>query len=108
MTAVPEPTPELADRVLALTTPQGTNVRTYLAKLLCMLWLNSASPKYGMTGESDWQYDLYVPMRDAGLIPPWEDGWGVGYRADGSNHSEDQRDADRLICAAIERAMEAS
>ena len=100
VTAVPEPTPELADRVLALTTRQGSTVRTYLTELLAGLWLGEASAKYGMTGESDWQYDLYVPMRDAGLIPAWRDGWGLD--------RQDHRGADRLICAAIERAMEAS
>jgi hypothetical protein len=104
MEAMLEPTPGQADEVLALHTREGMTVRTYLAELLAALWMGSADPKYGMTGESDWQYDIYVPMRDAGLIPAWEDGWGVGYRTDGSEHPEDRRHADRLICAAILRA----
>ena len=97
---VPDPTPEIVAKVLALTTEQGT-VRDYLAELLASLWLGEADPKYGMTGESDWHYDLYGPMRDAGLIPQWRDGYGIGYRPDGSHVKEDRQRADVLIVSAM-------
>lgn len=112
VTRVPDPTPEISEQILALETRQGGTVRAYLTELLAGLWLGEADPKYGMTGESDWHYDLYEPMRDAGLIPPWRDGYGVGYRegAAPSGHapsnSEDRQRADALICAAIVYAME--
>lgn len=108
MTEVPEPSEQICGQILALETRQGDTVRVYLTELLAGLWLGEADPKYGMTGESDWHYDLYGPMRDAGLIPPWRDGWGVGYREDGwgKDHPEDQQRADALICATIEYAME--
>jgi hypothetical protein len=35
-----------------------------------------------------------------GLIPGWCDGYGVGYRLDGSGHPEDQKLADTLLAAA--------
>lgn len=106
MTRVPDPTPDLCELILALKVDDRT-VRVYLAELLAALWLGEADPKYGMTGGSDWHYDLYGPMRDAGLIPPWEDGYGVGYREGGWGHEpEDRRRADALISATIEYAME--
>lgn len=104
---VPEPTPEIISQLLALPTEgRGATIRSYLADLLCALWKGDADPKYGMTGESDWQYDLYRPMQAAGLIPEWQDGWGVGYRIDGSRVKDDQRRADVLICAAIQHMTE--
>lgn len=108
VTGVPDPTPEICKRVLALETRQGSTFRVYLTELLAALWLGEADPKYGMSGESDWRYDLYEPMRDAGLIPPWRDGYGVGCRkaAGGREYSEDRRRAGVLICATIEYAME--
>ena len=53
MTAVPEPTREVIEQLLGLTTPQGGTVCVYFAELLAMLWMGAASAKYGMTGESD-------------------------------------------------------
>lgn len=82
------------------TTP-GATVRDYLIELLAQFWAGEADPKYGMVGGSDWQHDLYVPLRNAGLIPAWEDGWGVGRRTDGTARPEDQQHADALIAAAI-------
>lgn len=102
---VPEPTPEIVAEILALTTPGGRGgrltIRRYLVELLAALWTGDASGKYGMTGESDWRYDLYGPLLRAFLIPAWRDGYGVGYRLDGTEHPEDLRRANDLIVAAI-------
>lgn len=108
MTQVPDWTPEIGEQILALKVfDRGSaTVRAYLAELLAALWLDEADPKYGMTGESDWRYDLYAPMRDAGLIPPWRDGYGIGYRLEGHFVVGDRQRADVLICATIEYAME--
>jgi hypothetical protein len=76
-------------------------VRAYLVELLARLWTGDADAKYGMIGDSDWQYDLYEPLRDAGLIPAWLDGHGVGYRLNHTVRLEDQQRADALIWAAI-------
>lgn len=99
-----EITPEIARRVLDL--PVGdrwgnsdSTVRDYLIALLAEFWSGEVS--HGMAGNSDWQYDLYYPLNRAGLIPGWRDGWGVGYRTDGTENPEDQRRADKLITAAI-------
>jgi hypothetical protein len=96
---------ETARQVLALPlgeyAPVAGTVRDYLLELLAKFWAGEADDKYGMTGESDWQYDLYVPLRDAGLIPGWEDGYGVGYRTKTERHPEDRKLADDLISAAI-------
>lgn len=82
--------------------PAGAEtVREYLADLLAALWRGTADPKYGMTGESDWRYDLYDALRDAGHVPAWRDGYGIGHRADGRDHPEDRARADELIGAAI-------
>lgn len=100
-----EITPETARRVLGLPVGErwtdGATVRDYLVELLEQFWRGRADAKYGMDGSSDWQYDLYYPLSAAGLIPGWKDGYGVGYRADGSNHSEDRKRANDLIAAAI-------
>ena len=96
---------ETAQRVLALPVEYGygpnTTVRGYLFDLLAAFWKGEADAKYGMTGESDWQYDLYEPLRNAGLIPGWEDGYGVGYRTRTDKHPEDRDLAGDLISAAI-------
>lgn len=81
-------------------TPQQT-VRDYLVELLAEFWAGNADPKYGMAGNSDWQYDLYGPLSRAGLIPGWKDGWGIGYHEDGSSHPEEAERANELIAAAI-------
>lgn len=105
VTGVPDPTPEIILQLLTLTTRQGGSVRSYLADLLRGLWLGEVGGKYGMTGESDWRWDIYAPMQEAGLIPKMLDGYGLSCRADGSRHPEDQRRADDLICAAIGHLM---
>lgn len=76
-------------------------VRDYLLALLRAFWQDEATTKSGMTGGSDWRYDLYGPLAAAGLVPPWRDGYGIGYRADGTRHPGDHYRADRLIDAAI-------
>lgn len=109
VTEVPEPTPEIVAQILTLNIGRSKlTVRGYLVKLLAALWMHKADGTYGMTGESDWRYDLYDPMRRAGLIPAWRDGYGVGYRSDGTRHSEDQQHADDLIVAAIRHLGERS
>jgi hypothetical protein len=103
---------ETAQRVLALPVKRegGQTIRDYLFDLLAAFWAGEADPKYGMTGESDWQYELYEPLRDAGLIPEWADGYGIGYRttpttvevvSGAARYDEDQKLADDLIAAAI-------
>jgi hypothetical protein len=94
---------ETAQQVLALPVEygEGATVRDYLAELFAAFWEGRASDKYGMTGESDWRYQLYEPLRDAGLIPGWVDGYGVGYRTETDRHIEDEKLADSLIAAAI-------
>ena len=62
--------------------PSGCDtVRDYLRTMLAQFFLGEAGFKYGMSGSSDWQYDLYVPMIKAGLLPgygTWEDdGYGL-------------------------------
>ncbi len=76
-------------------------VQDYLIELLVRLWSGEADPKYGMVGESDWEFDLYDPLYRMGLIPGWRDGYGVGYRTDGTDHPEDRKLAQDLITAAI-------
>jgi hypothetical protein len=97
---------EAAVLALTLPVPEWGTVRDYLVELLAALWgspttYREASVKYGMTGESDWRYDLYRPLSAAGLIPAWKDGYGIGYRLDGTRHPEDQARADAIILAAI-------
>jgi hypothetical protein len=76
-------------------------VRHYLVELLAKFWAGEANQKYGMGGDSDWQYDVYEPLCRAGLIPGWRQGYGIGYRADGTVDRGDQKRADKLIVAAI-------
>lgn len=106
---VPEPTSEIVAQILALTSGRDRRsrltVRRYLVELLAAFWTDDAGGKYGMTGESDWRYDLYDPMRRAGLIPKWRDGYGVGYRP-GGDYPEDRQRADDLIVAAIKHLGE--
>ncbi len=86
-------------------TTATSTVQDYLLALLTHLLVDRTSTdvsEYGMTGESDWRYDLYQPLATAGLIPAWEDGWGLGHRAwCGTHHPEDQTRADTLIADAI-------
>ncbi len=74
-----DPPVVLAGLVLDLPTAVDgyPTVRDYLRELLTQVWLGGwdAGPKYGFTGESDWRHDLYVPLRNAGMIPPWQDGY---------------------------------
>lgn len=95
-------TPELAQRILALPVRRdGDNctVRTYLLALLAQVWTDTAT--YGICGNSDWRYDIYESLLEAGLIVSWRDGYGLGYRPDGTEHPEDRKAADRLVAAAI-------
>ncbi len=83
---------------------RDATIRDYLIELLLHFWSGGANTKYGMTGGSDWRYDLYGPMNKAGLIPGWIHGYGVGYREASigePSHPEDQTRADALIAAAI-------
>jgi hypothetical protein len=83
----------------------GSTVQDYLLALLTHLATDRTGgnvSEYGMVGESDWQYDLYQPLATAGLIPEWEDGWGLGQRpGDDRHHPEDQVNADQLIADAV-------
>lgn len=104
--AATEITPALCRRVLDLPVGErwgdpGASVRDYLVALLAALVAAEADSKYGMTGSSDWLYDLYEPLQRYGLIPAWRDGYGVGYRTDGTDHPEDAALADRILTAAI-------
>lgn len=88
-----QPTAETLDRVLSVEVPGHGTVRDYLAKLLASLWMDQADSKYGMTGNSDWRYDIYGALCRAGHVPGWEDGLGLA--------GADEKKADQLITAAI-------
>lgn len=93
-----EISPELGRRILGLPMGErwlpGDTVRDYLGDLLAAFWAGQdVDQKYGMTGSSDWQYDLYEPLLRAGLIPGWVDGHGL--------RPEDETRAGQLIDAAI-------
>lgn len=93
---------ERTDALLAAATSDHGTVREYLTELLAQLWLDGADSKYGMTGESDWRYDIYKPMADLGLIERWRDGYGIEYPQDGGPRDPERRiQADALIVAAI-------
>jgi hypothetical protein len=95
-------TPELAQRILALPARrdgEGYTVREFLLTLLTQVWDGNAN--YGLCGNSDWRYAIYEALLEAGVIVAWRDGYGVGYRSDGTKHPEDEAAADRLIHAAI-------
>lgn len=77
--------------------PQGCDtVREYLVTLFREFFRGNADFKYGL-GDSDWQYDLYGPMINAGLLPGRasyvNDGWGLT--------EAEQAILGRLIDAAI-------
>lgn len=77
-----KPTPELLDQVLAAEVePYGT-VRDYLTQLLAAFWAGKADQRYGMAGNSDWQYDVYDALCRDGLIPGWRDGYGMDREAE--------------------------
>ncbi len=76
-------------------------VRDYLVELLDQVWKGHAARRFGFIGKPGWEYDLYDVLYRMRLIPGWKDGYGVGYRTDGSEHPEDQVLADNLISAAI-------
>lgn len=100
--------PEVARRILDLPVPrwdERETIRTYLTTMLHTCWADGFDGKYGMTGNSDWRYDLYDPLVTAGLIPGSRPGYGVGYRADGSHHPEDRDRANDLIKAAISQLV---
>jgi hypothetical protein len=99
-------TPEQRADVLSAPTDEHGTVREYLTDLLVALWLDGADSKYGMTGESDWRYDLYRPLARLGLIPPWREGYGIEYPPEGMGPRDPgrRRRADELIVEVI-RAM---
>lgn len=72
-------------------------VREYLTALLRTLWTEeegfSAKRPFG---NSSWQYDVYIPLVKAGLISGKLD-------EDGYVEECDDKAADKLILAAIER-----
>ncbi len=81
-------------------TPENT-VRDYLTELLARLVVDgSINGKYGMVGDSDWEYDLFYPMYRLGLLPAWANGYGVGHRLDGTDHPEDRQRAYKMVQAA--------
>jgi hypothetical protein len=79
------------------------SVRHYLGALAFGLIDGEASTNYGITGSSDWRYDLYQPLANLGLIPRWRDGYGIEYPADGGERDESRRRrAHELIARAVE------
>lgn len=88
-----------ARRVLDLPLPTNdagaATVRDYLIGLLALVWeheqgFNGKRP----FGNSGWQYDIYVPLVRAGILP------GTFNEYDELN-AFDHREADKLILAAI-------
>lgn len=78
--------------------PEGCDtMREYLVRLLGEFLAGEASFKYGMSGESDWEYDLYAPMIDAGLLPGRDHYVNDGYGLD-ANEKKILRD---LILGAV-------
>lgn len=90
-----EPTVEDLDRALAAAVDGYGTVRDYLTELLTSFWCGRADPKYGMTGDSSWQYDIYRALNQVGLIAGWRDGYGL-------DKAEESK-ADELISAVIKR-----
>lgn len=91
------------ERVLnTVTEYEGMTVRQFLVLTLRDLWNqgDGFSGKYGLTGDSDWQYIVYTPLIRDGLIEGKLDSDGM--YAGGLNHMK----ADELICAAIEKLSE--
>ena len=77
-------------------------VRAYLGRMLSAAWSGEFNPKYGMTGESDWRYDLYISLIQGHLVP------GVTLDEDGCIPDDQWRQwegqqayADSLVTAAI-------
>lgn len=104
------PSPELIAQVLDCPMPDNNagadTVRGYLLELLEMVWVeeDGFSGKRPF-GDSGWKHEIYGALNRAGIIPGWRQGWGIGYRADGTEHPEDRQRADQLIVAAI-RSLE--
>lgn len=67
-------------------------IRDYLVETLAELVAGDLDAKYGLKGGDDWHYDLYAGLRNAGLIPQWQDGWGLSTSV--------QERADVLLAAA--------
>jgi hypothetical protein len=98
---------EDARRVLDLPLPPDNDagaatVRDYLLKLLSELWRHEtgfdAKKPFGNSG---WQFDVYVPLIQAGLTKGTVD-------ADGEVGDDfDYRETDRLILAAIDELRRA-
>lgn len=92
--------PDTARRVLDLPMPDGndagaTTIRDYLIRLLTEVWRENEGFS-GKTpfGNSGWDYDLYGPLVEAGLIRGRLD-------QDGFIEDVDDEAGDRLILAAI-------
>jgi hypothetical protein len=92
-----ETTPEqLLDLPLPENDSGASTVRGYLVALLTTLW----EEEEGFSGKrpfgnSGWQYDLYAPMIEAGIVGGEIDEDGYVERADAAA-------ADKLILAAIQ------
>jgi hypothetical protein len=73
----------------------ATTVREYLIALLRTLWAEEGnfSGKRPF-GSSDWHYDLYIPLIDAGFV-------NGSFDEDGYVDELDETTADRLITEAI-------
>lgn len=67
-------------------------VRDYLVESLAQLVAGDLNDEYGLKGGDDWRFDLYGPLRDAGLITYEDDGWGLD--------KDNQHRADVLLAAA--------
>lgn len=90
-----------ARQVLDLPLPDNDanaeTVRDYLVALLLEVW----DQEQGFSGKrpfgnSGWQYEIYVPLIRAGLVPGSLDEY------DSPNEDFSHRDADKLILAAIQ------
>lgn len=96
----PAPGPAAARRLLGMRLPDNdadaATVRDYLTALLTTLWREEGD-FYGKApfGNSGWQYDIYLPMIRAGLVPGSVDDDGY------VNDDFVAVDADTLILAAI-------
>lgn len=92
--------PDTARRVLDLPMPDGndagaTTIRDYLIRLLTEVWReNECFSGKRPFGNSGWDYDLYGPLVEAGLIRGRLD-------EDGYLEDVDDEAGDRLILAAI-------
>jgi hypothetical protein len=97
---VTDVSPEVARPVLDLPMPDGNDagaatIREYLIQLLTVLWReNEGFSGKRPFGNSGWDYDLYGPLIEAGLISGRLD-------EDGFIEDVDDKAGDRLIFAAI-------